>query len=81
MRGKTTIIISHNPRLVRCADRVLVVDGRRIAEEGPTPAAAGGRAVRGADDAPVRGGRWASRTPEQEWRDEGRTPSARSSTA
>ena len=27
MRGTTTIIISHDPGLVRCADRVLVVDG------------------------------------------------------
>ncbi len=34
MRGTTTIIISHDPALVRCADRVLVVDGGRIAEEG-----------------------------------------------
>ena len=34
MRGTTTIIISHDPTLVRCADRVLVVDDGGIAEEG-----------------------------------------------
>ena len=34
MRGTTTIIISHDPGLVRCADRVLVVENGRIAEEG-----------------------------------------------
>jgi ABC-type multidrug transport system fused ATPase/permease subunit len=34
MREATTIIISHDPGLIRCADRVLVVDGGRIAEEG-----------------------------------------------
>jgi ATP-binding cassette subfamily B protein/subfamily B ATP-binding cassette protein MsbA len=34
MRGTTTIIISHDPGLVRCADRVLVVEDGRIAEEG-----------------------------------------------
>jgi ABC-type multidrug transport system fused ATPase/permease subunit len=38
MRGTTTIIISHDPGLVRCADRVLVVADGGIAEEG-TPAA------------------------------------------
>ena len=37
MRGTTTIIISHDPQLVRCADRVLVIDDGGIAEEG-TPA-------------------------------------------
>jgi ABC-type multidrug transport system fused ATPase/permease subunit len=34
MRGTTTVVISHDPSLVRCADRILVVDGGRIAEEG-----------------------------------------------
>jgi ABC-type multidrug transport system fused ATPase/permease subunit len=34
MRGKTTIIISHDPGLIRCADRVLVISGGRIAESG-----------------------------------------------
>jgi ABC-type multidrug transport system fused ATPase/permease subunit len=34
MRDKTTIIISHDASLVRCADRVLVVEDGRIAEEG-----------------------------------------------
>jgi ATP-binding cassette subfamily B protein/subfamily B ATP-binding cassette protein MsbA len=34
MLGTTTLIISHDPGLVRCADRVLVVDGGRIAEDG-----------------------------------------------
>jgi ABC-type multidrug transport system fused ATPase/permease subunit len=34
MRGTTTIIISHDPDLIRCADRVLVVDDGRIAAEG-----------------------------------------------
>ncbi|MCV2491801.1 ABC transporter ATP-binding protein/permease [Geodermatophilus sp. YIM 151500] len=37
MHGTTTIIISHDPDLVRCANRVLVVDGGGIVEEG-TPA-------------------------------------------
>jgi ABC-type multidrug transport system fused ATPase/permease subunit len=37
MRGTTTIIISHDPDLVRCADRALLVDNGGIAEEG-TPA-------------------------------------------
>ena len=34
MRETTTIIISHDPALVRCADRVLVVADGRIAQEG-----------------------------------------------
>jgi ABC-type multidrug transport system fused ATPase/permease subunit len=45
MRGTTTIIISHDPSLVRCADRVLVVEDGGIPEVG-TPAVlqrAGGR--------------------------------------
>jgi len=45
MRGTTTIIISHDPGLVRCADRALVVEDGRIVEEG-SPAQlsrAGGR--------------------------------------
>jgi ABC-type multidrug transport system fused ATPase/permease subunit len=33
MRGKTTIIISHDPSLVRCADRVLVIADGSIADE------------------------------------------------
>ncbi len=37
MRDTTTIIISHDPDLVRCAHRVLVIDGGGIVEEG-TPA-------------------------------------------
>jgi ABC-type multidrug transport system fused ATPase/permease subunit len=45
MRGTTTIIISHDADLVRCADRVLVVEDGAVAEEGsPTQLArAGGR--------------------------------------
>jgi ABC-type multidrug transport system fused ATPase/permease subunit len=45
MQGTTTIIISHDPHLVRCADRVLVVEDGGIVEEG-SPAqlsGAGGR--------------------------------------
>jgi ABC-type multidrug transport system fused ATPase/permease subunit len=45
MRGTTTIIISHDPSLVRCANRVLVVEDGGIPEVG-TPAVlqrAGGR--------------------------------------
>jgi ABC-type multidrug transport system fused ATPase/permease subunit len=34
MRGTTTIIISHDPGLVRCADRVLVVADGTVVEEG-----------------------------------------------
>jgi ABC-type multidrug transport system fused ATPase/permease subunit len=34
MRGTTTIVISHDPGLVRCADRVLVISGGRIVESG-----------------------------------------------
>jgi ABC-type multidrug transport system fused ATPase/permease subunit len=34
MRGTTTIVISHDPELVRCADRVLVISGGRIVESG-----------------------------------------------
>jgi len=34
MRGKTTIIISHDPGLIRCADRILVISDGRIAESG-----------------------------------------------
>ncbi|HEY6932502.1 MAG TPA: ABC transporter transmembrane domain-containing protein [Marmoricola sp.] len=34
MRGTTTIVISHDPGLVRCADRVLVISGGRIVEQG-----------------------------------------------
>ena len=34
MHGKTTVIISHHPDLVRCADRILVISAGRIAEVG-----------------------------------------------
>jgi ABC-type multidrug transport system fused ATPase/permease subunit len=34
MRGTTTIVISHDPGLVRCADRVLVIAGGTIVEDG-----------------------------------------------
>ena len=34
MRGKTTIIISHDLGLIRCADRILVIADGRIAESG-----------------------------------------------
>ena len=34
MRGKTTIIISHDSGLIRCADRILVIADGRIAESG-----------------------------------------------
>lgn len=35
IEGRTTIIISHDLELVRCADRVLVLDDGRIVQEGP----------------------------------------------
>ncbi len=34
IKGKTTIIISHNLRLIRSADRILVVEGGRIVQSG-----------------------------------------------
>jgi ATP-binding cassette subfamily B protein len=34
MRGRTTVIISHRLEMVRQADRVIVLDGARLAEEG-----------------------------------------------
>jgi len=34
MRGTTTVVISHDPGLVRCADRVMVVAGGQIVESG-----------------------------------------------
>ena len=34
IKGKTTIIISHNLRLIRSADRVLVIEGGRIVQSG-----------------------------------------------
>jgi energy-coupling factor transporter ATP-binding protein EcfA2 len=34
MQGKTTVIITHNLNLIRSADRILVVDGGRIVEDG-----------------------------------------------
>ncbi|WP_127126222.1 ABC transporter ATP-binding protein [Georgenia sp. SYP-B2076] len=33
--GKTTLIISHDADLIRCADRILVLDDGRIVQEGP----------------------------------------------
>jgi ATP-binding cassette subfamily B protein len=42
MKGRTTLVISHRLDLVRSADRVIVLDGARIAEEG-TPAALASR--------------------------------------
>jgi ABC-type multidrug transport system fused ATPase/permease subunit len=45
IQGKTTVIIAHNLNLIRSADRILVVDGGRIVEQGDhdTLLAAGGR--------------------------------------
>ena len=40
MRGTTTIVVSHDPGLIRCADRVLVISGGRIVSgraDGPLP--------------------------------------------
>ena len=56
MRGTTTIIISHDPSLVRCADRVLRGRGRRHrrGRARPPSPACGGRSLRGADAALVR---------------------------
>jgi ABC-type multidrug transport system fused ATPase/permease subunit len=34
MRGRTTLIISHDLGLLRCADRILVISGGRIVESG-----------------------------------------------
>jgi ABC-type multidrug transport system fused ATPase/permease subunit len=34
MRGKTTVIVSHDLNLIRCADRICVVDSGRIVELG-----------------------------------------------
>ena len=34
MRGKTTLIISHDPGLIRCADRIMVLAEGRIVESG-----------------------------------------------
>jgi ATP-binding cassette, subfamily B, bacterial len=34
MRGKTTIIMSHDPGLIRCADRVMFIAGGHIVESG-----------------------------------------------
>ena len=38
MRGRTTIVISHRLEPARRADRVIVVHGGRIAEDGPADA-------------------------------------------
>jgi ATP-binding cassette subfamily B protein len=37
MNGRTTILITHRPALAKRADRVAVLDGARVVEEG-TPA-------------------------------------------
>jgi len=34
-RGKTTVLISHRFSTVRMADRILVLEGGKIAEQGP----------------------------------------------
>jgi ABC-type multidrug transport system fused ATPase/permease subunit len=34
MQGTTTIVISHDPALIRCADRILVIADGRVAESG-----------------------------------------------
>jgi ABC-type multidrug transport system fused ATPase/permease subunit len=41
IEGRTTIIISHDLELVRCADRVLVLDAGRIVQEGSPEELAG----------------------------------------
>ena len=46
MRGTTTIVISHDPDLVRCADRVLVVSDGRLVESGAAGAPATTTSVR-----------------------------------
>ena len=56
--GTTTIVISHDPALVRCADRVLLVEDGAIAEDGHAARVDdSGRALRGPDAALVRAGR------------------------
>ena len=45
MSGRTTIVITHSPRLAAAADRVVVVDGGRIVRDGPPEQAPGGEAL------------------------------------
>ena len=40
MRGRTTIVITHRLDLARKADRIIVLDGARIVEQGPSARAA-----------------------------------------
>jgi ABC-type multidrug transport system fused ATPase/permease subunit len=35
MRGRTTILVSHRRLLAERADRVIVLDGARVVEDGP----------------------------------------------
>ncbi|MGH9289162.1 MAG: ABC transporter ATP-binding protein, partial [Acidimicrobiales bacterium] len=34
MRGRTTIVIAHRPATIALADRVVLIDSRRVAAEG-----------------------------------------------
>jgi ATP-binding cassette, subfamily B, bacterial len=58
MRGRTTIIISHSPRLAATADRVVVVDaGRVVADGGPEEVLARERALGGPPSGTATNGR------------------------